>query len=270
MFGKVYWSWFSQTPIPSSLSSEDISFEWYGLQNSIIKSILSGDLSSGSVSYSTSEVPQDNWTIFQSRFWREKTIKISGEIVCNSQIELEAKIDEIRGKLSTPEGVLRYRRWDGSFREIHATLVNEPITREHYNLSWIPFEFEFKSNDPFWRNSVPESRIYSGITSNLLESITSTGSEKTPPQTYFYFNSASGVTSVALTIQWRTITYTGSLAAGDLLVFDGINKVVTKNNVLQDFDGVFPNLSPWANPTTYTINGTFSVDISTVFYNLYR
>ena len=270
MYGLLYWSIITSTPIPVSATVEDLSFNGYGLQNSNIKSLFEDPFASGSVSYNTSDVPQDDGKIYQSRFWREKTFKIKGIIVCDTQTLLEAKIDEIKKNIAAPEGLLKYKRWNGTYREIHCTLVNEIIKREHFNIDWISFEFEFKTNDPFWRDSIQDNRIYSWITSNLLESITNTGSESSPPQTYFSFLSASWTTSVAITLQWRTITWTGGITTGDLLVIDCLNKEVRKNNIIQDYTWTFQKLVVGVNPITYTIDGAFSCDISTLFYNYFR
>lgn len=244
MFSFLYASPFASVTAPLAAVNEEISFNGYGFQNANIKSILSGHLSSGSVSYNTSDVPQDNGKIYQSRFWREKSPKITGTIVCDTAEELEAKIDEIKAAIGQPKGLLKYQRSDGTFREIHATLVNEPLERESYNITWIPFSLEFKANDPFWRDSAPDSQVYSGVTTSpFLESITNSGNETSRPQTYFSFASASGVTSVAFTLQGRTLTWTGAIVAGDLLLLDCLNKTVTLNGVAQDYDGTFPEFA---------------------------
>lgn len=267
----LYWSGIASTPVPLAAVLEDISFEWYWLQNAQIKSDFQDPFASGSVSYNTTDIPQDDWKIYQSRFWREKTIKLTWTIVCASQTELEAKIDEIKSNISTPQGLFKYKRADWTYREIHATLVNENIKRESYHITWIPFELEFKANDPFWRDSAPDSRIYSGVNSSpFLESITNTGNESSKPTIYFAFSAATSVTSVAVTIQWRTITWTGTIAAGDMLIIDSLNKQVTLNWTLQDFSWTFPELAVHANAVTFTINGTFTCDISAVFFNNYR
>lgn len=271
MFSFLFASPFSEVPVPIEATPEEISFNGYGFQNSQIKSIISGHLSSGSVSYNTSDVPQDNGKIYQSRFWREKSPKITGTIICDSASELEAKLDEIKAAIGEPNGLLKYRRSDGTFREIHATLVNEPIERDSYHITWIPFILEFKANDPFWRDSAQDSQVYSGVTTSpFIESINNFGNEITRPQTYFSFSAAAGVTSVAFTVQGRTLTWTGTIAAGDLLLLDCLNKSVTLNGISQDYDGTFPEFATGANSVTYTINGTFTADIVTVFYKNYR
>lgn len=263
----LYWSTYWSSLLPIWVSSEDISFDNYGLQNSEIIVEYFNPFDFWSIEYNSFDIPQDDWKWFLSKFYREKQITIKWIIKKNTQLELETKITEFKKNLTWNEKILKYKTADGIYRQIKTTCSNLKFDKNFFNITWIPFEITFENNEPFWSNSTPSVSFYETIISSpLLEEITNNWIHKSKPQIYFFFNTATSVTSISVLINSRTITWNWTIVSWDLLVFDSLNQVVEKNNITQDYTWTFPFLNSWSNPITYTINWTFSCDIS----NLYK
>lgn len=273
MFWKMlYWWVFAESGwwFSKSIIIDDISFDWYGLQNSNIIIESFNPLDSWSVEYLTFNIPQDNWKWFLNKFWREKIFVLKGIIKQDTQIKLEEKIDELKKNLRKNEGILVYKLWNWKYRQIKATLTNISFQKEHYNIVWIPFTLEFKANEPFWYDSIPKEVVFPSVsTSPFWEELLNDWNEESKPQITIYFISASNVTSISIETNNRNITLTWNITAGDIVIIDCLNRVVKKNNVIQDYSWTFLKLNPWLNTITYTINWTFVCDISNIFRSNY-
>lgn len=267
MYGDILYGWlYSSSSLPVGVVTEDISFENYGLQNANIIVEYFNPIDSGDIEYNTFNIPQGHGKGFLSRFWREKTIAIKWIIKCDSAILLQSKIDEIKKAIRKSEGILKYKLADSSYRQINTTCTSMKFDKQSYNITWIPFELQFKANEPFWYNTSISQKFYSGVTTSpFLEEITNDGNEESRLQTFFFFWATSGTTSISITLNNRTVTWTGTIATWDLLYIDCLSKQVLKNGSTQDYSGTFPILLPGVNSITYTINGTFTCDISNIF-----
>ena len=92
-----------------------------------------------------------------------------------------------------------------------------------------------------------------------------TGTAKTYPQLYFGFNTATGVSSVVLTLWDYQISINETISAGDVLVVDCEEKTVKLNDVLKEYDWVFFPLEYWANAINIAVNWTFDYDLTYVY-----
>lgn len=262
----LYWGTYLSTSVPIWIVAEDLSFNWYWLQNSSILTEFFNPFESWSIEYNTFDIPQDHWKGFLSKFWREKTILIKWIIKENTQTALENRIDDIKKNLRINEWNLKYKMWDWSYRQITASVVDMRFDKQFYNISWMPFEFEFKANEPFWYNINNEQKLYENVSASpFLEEITLDWNEISKPQVFLTFSSATSVTSISININNRTLTWTWTISAWDYLSIDCLNKIVQKNWTNQDYTWTFPNLIPWVNPITFTIDGTFTCDISAIY-----
>lgn len=213
----------------------DFYFNGYSLatSNIIISSMTVDD--AGDVDYNTFNIPRDHGTGFLSKFWRKKTITLTGHLSCTTKGELDLLLDDVKKNLDiVNQGVFKYRS-NGIYRQIKATMTKFQAKREHYHLSFVPLVITFETNEPFFYNTVPGTLLANVTTSPHTEDITLLGSEGSKPQLYLAFTSATTVTSASVAINGRTITYTGALVTNDVLLFDSLTRTVSLNSTEVDY-----------------------------------
>jgi phage-related protein len=176
-------------------------------------------------------------------------------------------VDSLCKTLSKQEGNLDIIEDDGTVKRYVATCVNFDellADRQRYHLTLVPFTLKFVCKTPFARSRDYTSN-YVALTASGNQSVVNGGTYKTNPVFGLVFSSASGVTAVEVenTTTGESITYTGSIAAGDVLVFDSELKRVLKNGVAQDYSGTFPKLNTGTNVVSYTVTGaSFAADVT--------
>ncbi len=89
-----------------------------------------------------------------------------------------------------------------------------------------------------------------------------------PTVTIVNFISASAVTAVSVTnsTTGESNTYTGSVAANDILEFDGEQKTVKKNGTAVAFSGSFPSLDVGGNLMSVGVTGAVFSAEATIKY----
>lgn len=224
-------------------------------------------------------VPRDDGLYTIADYWREKEITVSGIITRDTKQALDNYLDTIRQNLRTREANLDITRLndDGTINYVRryiATLKNPEALfadRAGWNITICPFTAVFTCRTPF-----AKSRDYTSATDTLTSSPTTltatpTGTYKSKMVVTLTFNSASSVTSVNINNQTTSeqIAYSGAISAADILEFDSELKTVTKNSVLVDYTGIFPNLELGENSILFTINGTFNITCTIKYKNTY-
>lgn len=182
---------------------------------------------------------------------------------------LISAIDNLKWNLDWIEGYLQVKFGD-SYRRIKATVSNIDIPRRHYNINYITFSISFLCKEPFFSDIPSLESTFLGKTTSFQDGISYAWTGETPTRTNIVFNTASWVTSVAMTVEGKTVTLSQTINSWDVVVLDGEKKSVTVNGVEKDYLGIFKELMRWNNIVTFTINGTFNIDVSVLYRKLYK
>jgi len=131
---------------------------------------------------------------------------------------------------------------DQTYRVKYAGKINLSM---HPN--WLEFTIPFKASDPFIIATWEKTQTGSGT-------LTNEGTFETP----LVIEIAGPVTDPSVVVGGQTLSYTGSLAAGDKVVIDTEKMTVTFNgvNVLGSYSGGFPKLQPGDTAVTAATSGT--------------
>jgi phage-related protein len=115
----------------------------------------------------------------------------------------------------------------------------------------------FVCRTPFGRARGYESTSLDMSTSPTSQSVVNSGTYAAQPVVTLNFSAASSVKAVLLEnlTTGESITYTGAIAASDILIFDSETKAVTLNGTAVDFSGAFPTLEVGANLLRLTVSG---------------
>jgi hypothetical protein len=195
-------------------------------------------------------------------WWRSQAIVLEGYLKASSASAMATWKDEFKKLLSTPMGDLDVIEPNGVVKRFVATCVNydEMFTgQQRYHVTLVPFVAKFVANNPpFGRSREYVSTSLDVTTSPTVQSVVHAGSAKAKPKVTFIFSSASSVTAASVTNSTNgdAISYTGSLAAGDILVFDSEDLRVTKNGTAVTYSGGFPVLEASANLMSLAVTGT--------------
>jgi len=239
-------------------STEDISFNGYGLQNSNILT-SSIDIEQIDRDFQTVAVPNGNGQILNSDYWRGKEIKISGTLLADSRESLEALVFNFKKELSIQSKNFDRVMGDGSKRRFicTATKINVDAS-QHWAITRATFSVTFTVLVPFGQNTAytaKSSTVSDLIFSEILEN---DGNADGSPVWILIVTSATDVT--AINIKNNTtdeeIEITESISAGEVIIIDSENKEVTVDGTEIDFDGQFPILDPESNSYTITVTGT--------------
>lgn len=116
--------------------------------------------------------------------------------------------------------------------------------------SYVEFVIPFKMYSPYITGTPQKSLVGSGTATN-------DGTMETP----ITVEIQGPVTSPTVTINGNSMTYTGTINAGSLLIIDTDKLTVTLDeaNALPNYNGVFPQLQPGANTVVAAAAGTTTV-----------
>ena len=226
---------------------DDLVFNGMSLQNANIVTTALKDSSTPSREIVTFKIPRNDGRGYIADYFRDRRIKVTGYITTASVAAMETLIDQMKRRLTKREGVFS-RNINGQVRTIKATLDNPDqmfAKREGYHITFCPFELEFMSLEPMWHDAEYISNSNFGVTNlNFSESIENLGTYKVPAVVVILVEADSAVTALEFknNTNGDDIKVTTPLVTGDILVIDGENKQVTKNGVVIDYDGIFPDI----------------------------
>jgi hypothetical protein len=215
------------------------------------------------------DIPRDDGQYLIADYWREKIITVPGYMKNTTSTLLEAYKDTVKRNLRKRGGILDITR-NGVVRRYIATLTNMDELfgdQTGQDITFCPFlaRFTCKQGKAKDRDYTVDSVTFASA-SPIGETVVTTGSDECKPVIIFLFDTASAVTGCGITntTTGEQITYTGSVAAGDLIIFDSELKSVTKNAVAVDYSGAFPTLDVGSNVLSHAITGGAFTGVVTV------
>jgi len=239
-------------------SSEDISFNGYGLQNS---NIITSDINIEDIErdFQTVPVPNGHGQILNSDFWRSKQIRIKGTLVAATRAELETLIFNFKKELAVQEKNFDRIMGDGTKRRwiCSATTIDVDAS-QHYAITRATFNVVFDVLVPFGQKTAYTSSSFSVSDLIFSEILENEGNAPGSPVWILVITAATAVTAVNITnnTTGQEIEITESITSSGVLIFDSENKEVSLNGTEIDFDGQFPTLNPEGNSYTITVTGT--------------
>ncbi len=175
--------------------------------------------------------------------YKSKVITISGTIKAPNTglaAELEANIDTLKELLSRDGKVLDID-YAGGTRRYVAWATAHTFDRQFFNQSYVPFTITFTIPSGVGMDTTVTTVTNNGLTAAVnTGAIVAGGSAYPFPKQTLTFTAASAVTAVTFKVNGDSVTYTGAIAASDVLIFDCANKKVTKNGAEVDYTGIFP------------------------------
>jgi hypothetical protein len=206
--------------------------------------------------------------------YQSKIIQIEGNITGSSPADLENKIDTFKELMSRELKNLDID-YAGGTRRYKATANATQINRQFFHLNYAPFTVSFiipsgVGEDITATNQQTLAIPATTAVPSYVSSITIGGTAYPQPTFKLTFTAQAGISAVSLLVNGSKITYTGTIAVNDVLVFDTENKKVTLNAVEKDYTGIFPSLiignNVWQTDVICT-TATYKMDID--YYKKY-
>jgi uncharacterized Zn-binding protein involved in type VI secretion len=203
------------------------------------------------------------------QYFRLYTVVLEGYLKAASASAMATAMDNLRRLLATPQGNLDITDDNGVVKRFKATCVNyeEMFSgRQRYHVTLVPFSIKLVASLPFGRSRDYVSTSLPVTTSPTVQAVVHAGSATAKPVVTLNFSSASSVTGAGVTnaTTGDSITYTGTLSAGDVLVFDSENLRVLLNGAVVAYSGGFPTLVAGANLVSIAITGSSFLAYTTV------
>lgn len=248
-----------------SLEAQDpIVFNGYSLQNIDAMSSKLVEDNTPTRDLLVNDVPKGDGKFIIGDFWREKIISIKGILRKETPELLELEIDKMKRALAVREAVLDIKRPppDGEIRRYIATLTsgyNMFSGREHYHVTFVPYELEFTCVEPFGHSiDYNYVTLFNQTALTLNEQIDNIGTIRAKPIVILNFTSVSAVTAIRFKNNLRNeeIELVYNIQNGDYVRFDSETLEVTVNGIPQDYNGSFPLVDIGSNSITITIVGS--------------
>ncbi len=202
---------------------------------------------------------QDGAKLISSTFLG-KNIVLKGTLKGTDQADLEDLIDTFKKSMSVTDGKLIVSYGDG-YRLYKVNTKSISITREHYHITYAPFEVSFVAcdppfglecdvdGDPIVTTAVEKDDITSDSDSEAIEL---DGSAAPRPIITITVNTKGDITSFDLINNAQQLSFSPTLADGDVIVVDTDQAKITHNGEDVVFSGVLPSF----------LAGTNNLDLS--------
>jgi phage-related protein len=239
-------------------STEDISFNGFGLQNN---NIITSNINVEDIErdFQTVPVPNGHGQILNSDFWRSKRIVISGVLTHSTRAQLEDLIFNFKKALSVQSKNFDRLMGDGSKRRWICTATNVKVdASQHYAITRATFSASFDVLVPFGQDTSYTAKSFTVSDLIFSEILENTGNAPANPVFILIITTADTVSAINIKNNTtnQEIEITETITAGDVLIFDSSTMTVTQNGTEIDFDGQFPILDPESNSYTITATGT--------------
>lgn len=252
-----------ETPIDTEVSSDIFQFDSYGLQNS---SIITSEIDYGTApqrDFEVDDYPRARGQLLIDEQFRKRVITLEGHITAASATALETLIDTIKRRLSVrngnldlqPAGWATSRRWVATLQSPEKLFAD----RKRYHITTCPFKAEFLCLDPYgYDEDYTASTLLNQTASTVAQTVTNDGSADGELILIFGINSMIGWTSLTITnnTTGEQLKITDTIATGDIITIDSVNKQVLLNGSALDFDGTFISLDAGDNDISIAISST--------------
>lgn len=263
------------TTLATVYSTDTLVFNNFSLSDGTNMILNSLPLSGPSRDLIGGNVPRGDGEYLTAEYFRHNPIEASGYVQQSTAALLEAYLDTIRRNLRKREQNLDITDANGTVKRFVATVDNFDsmfADRQSFHVTYCPWKARFVCKTPFGQSRDYSSTFLSFSTSPTTQSIVNSGTAVAQPVLVLNFLTASSVSAITVTnsTTGESITYTASIAAGDIVVFDSEMKTVTKNGTAVDFSGAFLSLDTGANLISITVTGTsFSLEATYKFKTRY-
>lgn len=206
-------------------------------------------------------VPLADGSHLNSMYERSKIIKSYHQLTAVSGVALEEYIDTLKKNITVQELNLDITHPSRSARRYIATLRNpEAILedRERWDVDTSPLVLEWLCHEGFGTDRAYTTAVDSFTSSPDTTIVENTGTAKAKPVYVCVFSAATSITALQIgsDTSGANIKYTGTINAGDALVFDGETQQVTLNGTAVTFTGSFVDLLIGFNTLRVTVTGT--------------
>ncbi len=267
--------WDGLSPSPPSGSTDDISFNNYGFQNTNLRTRFV-KISAPLLDLQKRAYPRAQGAYAETAYWRETHIILRGTVKGTSRTDMESRMDTMRQNLSVFGGILKIP-WAGGSRyyECYAIGLDKMFQeRDHFHMTMCPFEVELVALQPFGRdqNRTPTDVPTAVTVSPTTMQFTNSGTAEADSLAYLTIVTAGTLSQIVWenTSNGDKVTISGSFSNGDQIVIDGENKAVTKNGTAIDYTGVLPKIIAGSNSFKITLTGSgFSISVTEIHYNRY-
>lgn len=204
-----------------------------------------------------------------------RVVKIGGTIHGSTQDDLDSRIDTFKGYFRGKDLNLDID-YAGSTRRYIATKNSVAVSRQEH-LLYAEFSVEFICTNPFGLDTSATSLInslnYTSATLTSTPTIGGTAPYQLPVFT-ITIDALTGTGDYILLANddntQEMLLYGLGLEAGDVIVVDCVNRIVTVNDVEVDYNGTFLVLEPGSSSITYTDGFTTrTVDIVATYVKRY-
>lgn len=257
----------SVLPVSNFSLTDDIVFNNFGLQNStyVVSDI---QISMPDRELNIAKIPALDGEIFNSEYFRRKDITLTGRLFKSSQSALETEIDLFKKAMSKAEGNLDIALvTGGTKRRYKATLQNPNSVfagRRHSDISSVPFTLHFLAHKGL-AEDIDFTNSPIAMTSKTISTVLyNTGTFEAQLWLYLIFTTVTAISAVKIENKTtgETIEITTSIASGNVLQIDGIERTVDLDGTTKDFDGFFPSLAVGENLIDITLTGTSATAVS--------
>jgi len=256
--------------VTNTIPQDDIVYNNYWLQNSTVVTSFADYDNWPSIQNDFFNRPRTDWGWELNYFFRERVITLKWTIKSTTSESLIQEIDRFKKALWVNQQNLDIKiNW--VIRRAKASVINFDtlFRKENYHITFIPFEVQFRVIKPFFAEITRQIQSFTWLTADLTEEMINGWSITTNPVVLITFTAATSVTQISFTANSKTITISETINTNDVVKIDCDAKTVTINDVTKDYSWVFPEFVVWWNSYTIDIDGTFTYDITTYFFNQY-
>ena len=262
---------FNQAPntLPVTVQ-DDVVYNDFWLVNDIYKiSKISYD-NGPSIESQTFNTPQDDWWWELNYFFRSRIVTVEGRVSSDTAENFNKELDRFKSALWENDKNLDIKvNW--TIRRAKASVINmnSLFDRMHFNITYIKFIIQFRVLAPFFNEIWKQNLDLLSQTWNISDEVLNEWTIKTDPIVQLNFTSATTVNIITFNIDNRTITVNETISWWDIVKIDCIEKIVTINWDIVDYDWIFPELQTWANLFAVTVNWTKNYDFNIYFFKQY-
>lgn len=169
------------------------------------------------------------------------------------------EIDNLKAKMLEQKKLLLIKEGTQQ-RQALAVCKKVSLGENHFNITWMDFVLLFYTYD-YMQDSTPVSDSFNVTTSPTSWNISRLGTANAKALFSINFTAATGVNSLTLDVDGVSVTLNTTIAAGDVILIDGVNRFVKKNGAIVGFFGIIPKIKKSLSVATLTANGTFAANV---------